>query len=167
MIDTTITFLISAQVLGALVGVVMTIAGEMAYVKAMKDGRIDAAERGHLDYIGHSLKFGLSLLLLASLGLTIIAYVLHRGVQPALTANFWELTMLSLIVIAGAWALSRKKVPFALGSAALFTAWWFVTFLLLGKVSDLSFGAVLASYLVIGAIIYMVLHYARLLFLRK
>ena len=43
--------LVYAQALGAVIGVVTVVWGELAYMRAMKDGKVDTAERAHLKII--------------------------------------------------------------------------------------------------------------------
>lgn len=160
--NTLITSLVFLQAIGAMIGVFNSVWSELAYVRALKDGQIDIAERLHLDHIARGLRFGLTVLLLASFGLVIVAYVIHATVQPALTASYWTLITLALTIIAVSLALSRRRISFALGSAMVFTGWWFLIFLTLGQVPALSFGAAVAAYVVITGLFYGMLHYTRL-----
>ncbi len=162
-----IFLLVFCQALGALIGAFSAVWSELAYVRMMRDGRIDHAERAHLDYIGHGLRWGMSLLFLASFGLVIVSYLVEAAVQPALTTQYWLLIMLGLLVTTVSWALSRKQISFKLGTALAFTGWWFLVFLTLGQMPMLSFGAVIAFFVVATAIFYALLHYARLLVTRK
>ena len=161
--DSLVVFLVFCQALGASVGAVTVIWGEFAYIRAMKDGEIDVAERAHLNIIAKGLRFGMTLLLLASLGLVIIAYILQAVIQPALTPAYWTLIMLSLLVIGISWALSRKRVSFAVGSAIIFTAWWFLSYLTLGWLPQLSFGSAAALLVVATVVTFALFHYVRLL----
>ena len=45
------------------------------------------------------LRYGMSLLLLSSLGLVIVAYMLDFSVQPAVTASYWILIILAFIIV--------------------------------------------------------------------
>lgn len=159
-----VSLLFFCQALGALVGVVATVWGELAYLRALRDGKVDAGERAHLRSIAHGLRYGMTLLLVSSTALVIVAYVLRAATQPALTGSYWMLIIIALLVISVSWALSRKKISFALGSAGVFTAWWFLVFLTLGgSVSTLSFGAAAAFFIVATGIWYGVLQYVRML----
>jgi hypothetical protein len=164
---TLISFLIFCQALGALSGAGTAIWGELAYIRAMKDGKLDTAERTHLHIIANGLRFGMTLLLLASLGLVIVAYLLEGVVQPALTASYWIFMALALLIVGISWALSLKHISFSLGSAIAFTAWWFLAYLTFGLLPAHSFGSALALFVVLTAIIYAVLHYVRLFALHK
>lgn len=157
--------LVSCQALGAMVGAVAAVWSEIAYVRAMRDGRIDDAERAHLRIIGRGLRFGLLLLLLSSLGLVIIAYQSSGVPQPAVTTEYWTLTALAFVIIAGSWALSRRRISFALGSAITFTAWWYLAFLTLGRLPTLPFGSAVAFFVIAFALLYATLSSARFLLL--
>lgn len=155
------------QALGAFTGAFFAVWGELAYVRAIRDGRINHAERAHLDAIAHGLRWGMSLLFLASFGLVVVSYLVQATTQPALTAQYWLLIMLGLLVTAVAWALSRQHLSFKLGSAIAFTGWWFLVFITLGQMPPLSFGAVIGFFVVATAIFYALLHYAHLLLAHK
>jgi hypothetical protein len=158
-----IAFVVFCQALGALVGAGASVWGELAYLRAMRDGNISRAERAHLEVIAHGLRFGMSLLLISSFALVIIAYLLKNAAQPAQTAGFWILAVFSLLIIYVSWALSRNRISFALGSALAFTAWWLLAFLTLGGMPALSFGATVAFFVVATAVFYGILNYARFL----
>lgn len=158
-----VTLLIFCQALGATIGACTAVWSEIAYVRAVRDGRIDHAEREHLRIIGRGLRFGMSLLLLSSLGLVIVAYQLQGMPPPVLTPAYWILMVLALLVIGASWALSRRRISFAFGSAIAFTAWWFILFLTFGQLSISSFGAGVAFFVVAVAIFFAILYVSRLL----
>ena len=160
---TLVSFLLFCQALGASIGAVMTLWSEFAYLNAMRDEKIDVAERKHLDIIARGLRFGMTLLLLASLGLVVTAYTLHAAPQPALTPAYWVLILLALLIIGISWALSRRHVSFALGSAIIFTSWWFLSYLTLGWLPTQSFGSAVALLVVATAVVYALFHYIRFL----
>lgn len=164
---TVVLLLVSSQALGALIGAFMAVWSEIAYIRAMRDSRIDAAERTHLEVIAKGLRFGMMLLLLASFGLVVVDYELHLQLQPALSPSYWTSVVLALLIIGTSWALSRRFISFALGSAIVFTAWWFLAFLTIGQLPVLSFGAALFALVVATALFYALLQYSRFLVLRK
>ena len=153
--------LVFLQALGAAAGFFMTVKGEIAYVRAMRDGKIDRAERAHLDHLAAGLRFGLSILLLSSLGLVILAYLVQGVPQPALTANYWALVLLALLVVYVAWALSKNRISFGLGSAVAFTGWWFLMYFAFGLMPQLSFGAFVAFFVVATGVFYGLLQAVR------
>lgn len=162
MVELAPTFLFF-QMLGALLGASMVVWGEFAYIHALKDGKIDSAEQAYLHKIGNGLRFGMTLFLFASVGLVVVAFLLHTEVQPAQTTLYWVLTALSILTIATSWMLSRHRISFLLGSAIIFTSWWFLAYLVLGLVSMLSFGIAVAFFVIATAIFYAVFGYTRFL----
>jgi len=158
-----ISLLVFCQALGASVGAFTAVWGEFAYVRAMRDGKIDIAERAHLRIIANGLRFGMMLILLSSFGLVIVAYVVQASFQPALSTSYWTLVVLAFLIIGVSLALARRRISFALGSAIVFTAWWFLAHLVFGWFPALSFGAVVAFFVIAVAIFYAVLGSARFL----
>ena len=153
--------LLLVQALGAVVGALCTIWGEFAYVRAIGDKRVDAAELAHLNAIARGLYFGMTLLLLASLGLVITAYLNEAQLQPALTSSYWSFMALALLTTLLTGARSRGHISFSVGTGAIFTAWWFLAYLALGQLPPLSFGASIALYLVATTIFYGLLRLVR------
>lgn len=156
-----VSLLVFCQALGATAGALAAVWGEISYINAMRDGALDAAERAHLRSIARGLRWGMPLVLLSSLGLVIVAYARHAALQPALSAGYWTLIALAFLIIAVSWALSRRRISFAFGSALVFTAWWFLAYLTLGRLYPLSFGAATAFFVVVTAIFYGILVTAR------
>ncbi len=159
-----VTLLATLQATGALIGVSCAVWSEVAYLRAAADGAISAAEQAHLRIVGRGLRFGLLLVLFSSLGLVVRAYVARATVQPALTASYWVLVSLALLIVALSSALARKRVPFLLGSAAAFTAWWFLAYLSLGLLPIKSFGSAIALYVIVGAVLYALIAFTRMRF---
>ena len=164
---TLVSWLVLCQALGALGGAFAVIWGELAYIRAMRDRKIDTAERAHLRVIAHGLRWGMLLILLSSFGLIIAAYTLRAAVQPALSASYWMLIALTFLIIGVSWALSRRRISFAFGSAILFAGWWFLAYLTFGLFPSISFGAAAAFFAVATALFYSILQSARFLALRK
>ena len=160
---TLISFIVFCQMLGAFVGAFATIWGEFSYLQHARHGKIDHAERAHLRAIGHGLRWGMTLLLISSFALVVVAYLSHATLQPALTPRYWVLTVFTLLIVYVSWALSRQRISFALGSAIAFTAWWFLAYLTIGLIPSLSFGATVAYFIVATAIFYAILTYTRML----
>ena len=160
---TFISLILFCQILGAFIGAGATIWGELSYIRALRDGEVDRAERAHLRVIAHGLRFGMTLLLLSSFALVVVAYLLRVQTQPALTPSFWSLMVVALLVIYVSWALSRRRISFTLGSALVFTAWWFLAYLTIGWMPQLPFMATLAFGVVATSIFYGILQYARML----
>jgi hypothetical protein len=165
--DALVSTLVFCQALGALIGALCAVWAELAYVRALRDGTIDDAERAHLAIIGNGLRIGMSLLLLSSFGIVIVWYVLGAKLQPASMASYWVLMFFALLIVVYASALARKKVSFEIGSAIIFSAWWFLTYLALGELPGFTFVAAVAAFMVAAAIFYVLLRWFRLLIVRK
>lgn len=160
-------FFAFCQALGALAGACMAVWGELAYVRAMRNGTVDGAERAHLDALARGLRFGMTLVLVSSLGLVIAAFLSRAEPQPALSDAYWTSIALALLITFVSFALSRRRLSFAFGSALLFTAWWFLAYLSTGLLPALSFGAAVALFVVAAAIFHFVLRAARSAALRR
>lgn len=158
-----LNFFALVQAVGAIIGAGGSVVGELAYLKAMQDGRIDGAERRQLAIIARALRYGMILLLLGSIALVLADYSFSLPFIPALTTSYWLLMTLALVVIYFSWALSRRKVAFWLGSAAVFTGWWCIVFLTIGYFPELSYGASIVIYVVATAFFAALLSYARML----
>lgn len=152
---------IALQALGGAIGVGYAVWAEIAYIGALRDGHIDDAERHHLAIIAEGLRFGMTALLVGSVALTVIAYALHASVQPALTSAYWTFISLALIVIATSWAISRQRVNYALGSAAIFSGWWLIAGYAFGVVPFLSFASAMALYVIGTGVLYYALRVLR------
>jgi len=161
--STPVLLLFFCQALGASIGAFSAVWSEIAYLRAARHGGVDAAERAHLRVIARGLRFGMFIFLLASLGLVVVAYRLQAAPQPALSAGYWTSITLALIVIGASWALSRRRIAFALGSAIVFTAWWFLAYFVLGWLPSFSFGAIAAFFVITTAIFYTLLQYGHFL----
>jgi hypothetical protein len=153
--------LVLLQALGAGIGALMAVWAELAYIRAARDGSIDDAEAAHLRHIARGLRYGMLLVLLSSFGLVVLSYVAQSMVPPALQSSYWTLMILSLVVIVVSWALSRKHVSFALGSAVLFAGWWSLVFLATGQIPPLAFGASVGFFVVVVGVFYAMLRYVR------
>jgi len=160
-----VSFLLFCQMLGAFTGAVMSLWSEFSYVRALRDGKVDTAERAHLRIIAKGLRFGMTLLLVASVALVVSAYVFRAAEQPALTAGYWIFVTFALLIIALSWALSKRLISFALGSSAILTAWWLLAYLMAGRL-PFSYGSTVALYVVLAAVMYGFLHLIRFFALR-
>ncbi len=151
------------QAIGALIGAGGGVFAELYYFRAMKDGRVDEAERSHMRVLATTLRIGMIVVLLSSISLVILDFVYLRHPQPALTATYWTQMLIAIGVIVASWALSRKRISFVWGSAIVFTGWWYLACLSLGQMPLMSLGSALALYLVSTVIMAGLLSYARMM----
>jgi len=136
------------QALGAVIGVGSAILGEIVHARALRDGKIDRAEHRHMEMIHKGLRFGMSVVLLASFGLVVAAYEVEATPQPVLTVSYWLLMIFAFVIIAASWAMARKAVSVTKGSVVAFTAWWFLALLTLGRLPITSIEGGVASFLI-------------------
>ena len=151
------------QAAGAVLGAGGAVFAEIFYLRALQDGKIDDAERAHLGVVALALRWGMLILLVGSIGLVLTDFVYVVPVQPALTHVYWIEMGLAFAVIFFSWALSRRKVGFVISSAAVFSGWWFLALLVFGRLPDMGFGAAIAFYIVLVAIVAALLWYLRML----
>ncbi len=160
-----VSFVVFVQSLGVLVGLGYATLGEYFYIQAMRDGRIDIAERLHLRTISKGVRYGMTLVVLTSFGLVITDYLRDVPVQPALTPQYWVFMSLILLVIGFSWALSRSRVSFALGSAVTLSGWIFLVYMALTREPLLSFGSTVALFVITTALLYAALYYSRIVWI--
>lgn len=155
------SFLVFCQALGAFVGAASAVWSELAYLWVFRDGRINKAERAHLKSIDRGLRFGMSLLLLSSLGLVVNAFLLQSATQPALTESYWLLVALTLLVILMSWVMSRRYLSLAIGSAISFTAWWFLLYLTTGQLTTGTVAATATYFAIAAVLVFIILQVGR------
>lgn len=146
--------------LGALIGVGAAVWAELAYMRAVRDGHIDKGEKLHFKHIGRGLRFGMTTLLLSSLGLVVCAYLLQTT-PLVLTESYWLLVFLSALIIGISWALSRAALPFAEGSVIAFSAWWFLFYLVSGQLTLTNLGAGISFYIIATVLLMVMVKGAR------
>ena len=151
------------QAAGAVVGAGGSVFAELFYLRAVKDGAIDEAERAHLSTVAGALRIGMLIYLIGSVGMVIMSFAYLTPLQPALTHTYWIQAGLVFAILFFAWALSRKLVSFTVGSAGVFAGWWFITFLVFEKLPAITFGAAVGIYLVATAVVAAFLYYVRTL----
>ena len=161
-----VSLLFFCQILGACIGACLAVWSQYAYIRAVRDGKINIAERAHLDVLARGLRFGMTLILISSLALVVIAYVGHTALQPASTAGYWVFMMLAFLIIGITWALSCRQVSFEIGSAVALSAWWLLAFITFGWLSA-SFGSAVALYVVLTVIVYALIRLVHFFALHK
>ena len=120
-----IPYLVLCQALGAFVGTFTAIWSELVYIRAMRDGKIDTAERAHLDVIAKGLRFGMTLLLLSSFALVVVDYELKLPLQPALRRATGSLSHLHFLLLVYH-GRSTKDDYLCARLRHYFSSWWFL-----------------------------------------
>lgn len=119
-----ITFLWIVHTLGAALGAGSIAFAEVFYAKATADGKVDEREREYLRTTFFALRFGMTTVLLSGIVLILVEYAAPELPQGVLFTPIWFQNTLALAAIASGWGLSRSRIPWWLGSAAAFSAWW-------------------------------------------
>ena len=149
------------ELCGALIGAAFSIRAEYAWLKAMRDGHIDRAERAHLDEIADGLRYGMVLLVVSSIALVFLSYASGAPLQPATTGTYWSMMTVILVIVIAAWAHSHEWIGFSLASAAVFSGWWFLLYLIIGFVPSVSFGELVGAFIASTILLYAILYGAR------
>ena len=157
-----IPILAALNTFGALVGTGFTTFAEVFYTHAVSDGEIDHHERKYLRRLFKGFTFGITLVLLSNLALIVLEYLVPDAPQAVLAAPFWALQTLTLLIIATGWLLSKRRISWWLGSAAVLTAWWMMLLIDLGFFNTSSYLVLVFDYILVTALVAGLLSYARM-----
>lgn len=130
------TLLVMGHVIGTILGVGGATIAEVQVNVALKDRRIDPAERALMHANYWMIRAGLAMVILS--GAALIAYLYQTGSTWALSSHkLWIKELMVAVIILNAVALSRRFVPLWLGAAVSLTSWWGAA--LLGMIGRLPF----------------------------
>jgi hypothetical protein len=160
-----LSFFLELHTLGAIICAGYVAFAEFFYTKAASDGIIDHHERKYLRHLFSGLRFGMSIVLVSSIALIVLEYLLPDSPQDVLSAPFWALQTLTLLVLFFAWLLSRKNAEWWFVSAAILTGWWMMLLIDLGYLQQfqLTYFMYLLLYFVVSLVLSGVLSYIRIL----
>ena len=163
--ETLINIAAFVHVLGAAIGVAGITFGEIFYLKATADGRVDAREREYMHTTFFALKWGLLLILLSGVVLGVLEYAYAGAQNHILGAPWWFINTLAFVIIFAGWGMMREKVSWWLGSALAFSGWWMVLMLDAWQITtpeaSFSYLSLVFAYIVFAAVTAAVLSYAR------
>jgi hypothetical protein len=123
------TVLVGIHALGALVGAGGVTFAEVAYSKAIADGKIVERERDYFHRSYWALRWGMTTVLLSGIALIVVQYLLPDSPEAVLYAPLWMQNSLALIITASAWFMTRKYISWWLGSSIAFAGWWMLLIL--------------------------------------
>lgn len=153
------------HVLGAAIGAAGITFGEIFYLKATADGRVDARERDYLHTTFFALKWGLMLTLISGITLGILEYAYSGAENHVLSAPWWFVNTLAFVIIFAGWGMAREKISWWLGSSLAFSGWWMVLMLdawqITAPEASFSYMALIFAYVVFTAVTALALSYAR------
>ena len=142
------TLLVIGHVVGTILGVGGATLAEVQMMRALKDGVVDASERAlmHANYT--AIRVGLAIIVIS--GLALVWWQISQGNNWVLTsAKLWFKDLLVVFIIVNAVLLTKRWIPFWLGSAVSFTSWWMATILGMWKKVPYDFIHLLIAYILI------------------
>ncbi|MBA3789110.1 hypothetical protein H0X32_01790 [Patescibacteria group bacterium] len=156
-----ISFFAAVHTLGALIGTGSITFAEVFYTKAAADGRIDHHERKYLRRMLRGLTLGILLIIISGSALMVLEYLVPNASQAVLTAPFWALQTLTLLIIIFANLLSKDFVAWWFGSVAILVAWWMILLIDLGFLNSYGYLVLLVAYLFMTFVVAGMLGYLR------
>jgi hypothetical protein len=118
------TLLAGLHTIGAALGAAGATYAEVFYAKATADGRIDTREKSWIATTYWSLSWGMTVVLLTGIALTIVEYFLPDAPQGVLYAPLWMQDTLALVVTVVAWCMVQRLASWTVGSSLIFAGWW-------------------------------------------
>ncbi len=116
-------FLIFGHIIGTILGVGGATMIEIHLNKALRDGKMDTAER---DFLGSDFlitRIGMGLGLITGIGF-IVEYALNDQLFRTDNGIFWAKMLIFLIIVINAYLLHKHKIGLYWGSAFSFISWW-------------------------------------------
>jgi len=159
-------FLVISHIIGTVLGVGGATFAEIFYMRALKDGEIDPEEGATLGVIYRVLRVGLFLAVLSGFGF-LIYLRLVGDTESLYDPKLWAKMAIVIIIMINAIMLSMRSIVFWLGSAISITSWY--TAMILGSWRSYPYGFVetMVGYVVAVAVVAIVLHFIRKLYLGK
>ena len=159
--------LMMVHALGAALGAAGVTFAELFYTRAVVDGKINTCEKEHIRHTLWALRWGVMVVVLSGIALVTVEYFLPNSAQTVLTVPFWMIHTLTVIVIIFGFLISRSLVPWWIGSAAAFTAWWMMLALHGWRTIPMSYLALLIAYILLTLFVAAMFHYVRVVLLER
>lgn len=158
------TLLAGLHTIGAALGAAGTTYAEIFYAKATADGHVDSREKSWFATTYWSLSWGMVIVLLTGIALTIVEYFLPDSPQMVLYAPLWMQDTLALVVTVTAWYMARGFASWTIGSALIFAGWWMMLALDAWRTVSIPYLSLLAVYALAVAASAVLWGYVRFLF---
>ncbi|MEK7217962.1 MAG: hypothetical protein AAB728_00700, partial [Patescibacteria group bacterium] len=126
------------------------------YLRAIRDGAIDATERGFLRLTLPVMRAGLILLVLSGFGY-LLAFRLAGDTMRLYSPVFWAKMTIALVLVLNSFLLHIRRIPVGIGSALSFTSWYAALILGSWRGMQASYGSILLLYAVAVAVVGVVL----------
>ncbi len=124
MLEILANALAGLHIVGAAIGAGGALYAEINYLKSMNSELETYLERQWFTITFNSLAWGMFVVLLSSIMLTIVQFFIPDGPQNVLHSALWMQHTLAFIIIIAAWFLSRRAFPWWFGSSLVFSGWW-------------------------------------------
>lgn len=124
MLEPFAMLLVAVHGLGAALGAGGALFAEIFYAKATADGRLDHREREWFRSTFFALRWGMTLVLASGILLVFIQYFLPDSPERIVHQGLWIQNILALVVLGFAYFLSRRRISWQFGAAAVFAGWW-------------------------------------------
>jgi hypothetical protein len=141
------TMIVTAHVIGTILGAGGATIAEFQITKALKDGRVSADERAlmHANYT--MIRVGMVIILVSVIAM--FWYHLQAGNTWILTSEkLWIKEVMFVAIFVNAIAIQKRWVPLWLGASISFTSWWGATLLGLAGRLPYDFVTYLIGYVV-------------------
>jgi len=159
--------LVWAHIIGTILGAGGATLAEIFSFTALKDGVVSADEKRmmHANYL--MIRVGTLLILLSGFALVAWWVFAEGNVWPLTSGKVWVKDIMVLVIVVNALLLTRRLIPFWLGSGISFTSWWGATILGAWSHAKISFFEALSGYVIAIFIVTGVLEVLRSLHRKK
>lgn len=149
MLEATATLLAALHLIGAALGVGGVTYAEVAHAKAIVDGRVEQREYEYFSRSFWSLRWGMSIVLLSGLALIYVQYLLPSSPDTSIYSPLWIQNTLALAITLGGWFMSRRSLPWWIGSSVAFAGWWMMFILDLFNLFTISYLILVFTYVLL------------------
>ncbi|MAF59479.1 MAG: hypothetical protein QF858_02845 [Candidatus Pacebacteria bacterium] len=159
-------FLTISHIVGIVLGVGGATFAEFLYLRALKDGVVDAEEKIILDTTYRIIRIGLFLAVISGFGFLLL-FRFTGAEERLLDPKLWAKMSIVIILAFNAVLLTMHKIPFWLGSSLSLTSWYAALILGSWRPYPYSFMETIIAYVIAVFVVAYILHLIRSRFLRK
>jgi len=154
------SFLVSAHIIGTVLGVGGATFAEIFLLKALRDGVVDPTETDFLHSTYRVIRIGLVILVLSGFGFLIL-YRLTGMEERLYSPVLWSKLSIVFIILMNAILIQTHKIPLWLGSALSFASWYAAMLLVPLSVWQYSYFVIMGWYIVSVIVVVVVLSVIR------
>lgn len=162
MTATALELLHLLHTVGTLVGAGGIAFAEFFYTKAVADGYVDRKERRqYLKALLWPLRWGMGLVLLSSIMISLTEYSMPDLTQSVMSSGFWTELSLAVVIIVATWLMVKSRLPLWLGSSSVLIGWWMLLLIDAARPLSLTYSTYVVFYIVSVLVTSGVLSYLR------